>query len=150
MSLGTSILVVDDDAEIRKMLYSVLVEEGYSVETADNGKQAVAVCRKSLFNVALIDIEMPDVKGTELLRMLKEKQPKMVKIIITGFPSLDNAVKAVNEGADGYVMKPFDVRELLEMIRKRLEEKRADDMRTWINKSDQDHEVSRLLERLKQ
>ncbi len=150
MIFGTSILIVDDDAEVRKMLSSVLANEGYSVETAENGKQAVTACAKSPFDVALIDIEMPDMKGTELLNMLKQKQPKMVKIIVTGFPSLENAIKAVNEGADGYLLKPFDVRDLLDMIRKRLEEKRADNVHTWIDRFDQERERSRLLEQLKQ
>jgi DNA-binding NtrC family response regulator len=68
-------------------------------------------------------MELPDMKGIEILRRLKEKQPGMVRIIITGFPSLENAVKAVNEGAHGYVLKPFNMAELLKMIRKRLDEK---------------------------
>jgi DNA-binding NtrC family response regulator len=71
-------------------------------------------------------MELPDMKGIEILRRLKEKQPGMVKIIITGFPSLENAVKAVNEGAHGYVLKPFNVGELLKMIRKCLDEKAAE------------------------
>jgi DNA-binding NtrC family response regulator len=62
-------------------------------------------------------------KGTELLHRLKEIQPKMVKIIITGHPSVENAVKSVNEKADGYVLKPFNIPVLLETIKKTIAEK---------------------------
>jgi DNA-binding NtrC family response regulator len=119
----TSILIVDDDAGVRTMLSTVLNDEGYLVEAVENGKQAVKTCEKSSFDVALIDIELPDMKGTELLNKLKRIQPKMIRIIITGHPSLESAMKAVNERADGYVLKPFEVTELLQKIRRLLEEK---------------------------
>jgi DNA-binding NtrC family response regulator len=62
-------------------------------------------------------------KGTELLNRLKKLQPKMIRIIITGHPSIESAMKAVNERADGYVLKPFEVTELLEMIARLLTER---------------------------
>jgi DNA-binding NtrC family response regulator len=113
-----SVLIVDDEEVIRNMLSSILEGEGYSVEAVENGKKAIQICEKFPFDVALIDIELPDIKGIELLNRLKEIQPKMVMIIITGHPSIENAVKAVNEKADGYVLKPFNVVELLEMIKR--------------------------------
>jgi DNA-binding NtrC family response regulator len=124
--LNESILVVDDDYEIRETLSSVLLSEGYMVETVKNGKEAIKASETAYFDVALIDMELPDMNGIEILRRLKEKQPRMVMIIITGFASLENAVKAVNEGAHGYVLKPFNVGELLKMLRKRLDEKAAE------------------------
>jgi DNA-binding NtrC family response regulator len=90
----------------------------------ENGKKAIKASEKFPFDVALIDIDLPDIKGTELLHRLKEIQPKMVKIIITGQPSIENAAKSVNEKADGYVLKPFNVAELLEMIKRLVEEKK--------------------------
>ena len=69
---------------------------------------------------------MPDVKGTELLRELKRLQPKMVKIIITGHPSYENAVDALNEKSDGFISKPFDPQELLALIKKLIVEKQND------------------------
>lgn len=118
-----NVLVVDDDKETRNTLTAILENESFLVQTAESGKKAVRLCEKSTFDVALIDIELPDIKGTELLHMLKEKQPKMVRIIITGHPSIENAAKSVNEKADGYIMKPFDVQELLAMIKKLIDEK---------------------------
>lgn len=118
-----NVLIVDDDKETRNTLTAILENESYLVQTAESGKKAVHLCEKATFDVALIDIELPDIKGTELLHMLKEKQPKMVRIIITGHPSIENAAKSVNEKADGYIMKPFDVQELLATIKKLIDEK---------------------------
>ena len=119
-----SVLVVDDDESIRKTLSRTLEKEGYLVEAVENGKQAIEASKKWFFNVALIDIRLPDMEGTELLDRLKKTEPRMVKMIITGYPSLDNAIEAVNKGADGYIMKPFDAGKLLTIIRKHLKKQR--------------------------
>jgi DNA-binding NtrC family response regulator len=124
LTQGASVLVVDDDAGIRKTLSKILEKEGYLVETVENGMEAIKASNKRFFNVALIDIRLPDIEGTRLLERLKEHEPKMVKIIITGYASLQNAIEAVNKGADGYVLKPFDATELLAMIEKHLEKQR--------------------------
>jgi DNA-binding NtrC family response regulator len=124
MILIINTLIVDDDPEVRNTLTVILENESYLVQTAENGKKAIHMCEKSPFDVALIDIELPDIKGTELLHILSEKHPKMVRIIITGHPSIENAAKSVNEKADGYIMKPFNVPELLGMIKKLTEEKK--------------------------
>lgn len=118
-----SVLVIDDDPEMRKMLFEVLSDDGYSVETVENGGQAIKSCQKLSFDVALIDIELPDIKGTDLLTELKKIQPKMIKIIITGHPSIENAMKSVNRKADGYILKPFDITSLLITIRRLIDEK---------------------------
>jgi DNA-binding NtrC family response regulator len=123
MKVIINTLIVDDDQEVRNTLVSILEDVGYLVQTAENGKKAISMCEKAPFDVALIDVELPDIKGTELLRILKEKQPKMVRIIITGHPSVENAAKSVNEKADGYITKPFNVQELLKMINRLFEEK---------------------------
>jgi DNA-binding NtrC family response regulator len=122
MKLIINALIIDDDTEVRNTLSEILVSEGYLVETAENGKKAIQMCQKTPFDVALIDVELPDIKGTELLHLLNEKQPKMVRIIITGHPSIENATKSVNEKADGFITKPFNVPELLGMIKKLIEE----------------------------
>lgn len=119
-----SVLVVDDDAGIRKTLSRILEKERYLVETVENGEQAIEASSERFFNVVLIDIRLPDMEGTELLERLKETEPRVLKIIITGYPSLKNAIEAVNKGADGYILKPFDASGLLAMIRKRLKNQR--------------------------
>ena len=116
-------LIVDDNEEVRKTLSSVLENKGYVVEAVENGKKAISFCKKVSFDVALIDVNLPDVKGTDLLHRLQEIRPKMVKIIVTGYPSIENAAKSVNEKADGYIIKPIDSEKLLEMIQKLINEK---------------------------
>ncbi|MEM2995538.1 MAG: response regulator [Candidatus Bathyarchaeia archaeon] len=114
------ILIVDDDESIRTVLSTVLKENGYIVDTAKNGKEAIKKSHAKFFNLALIDIRLPDMEGTQLLTAMKETTPKMVKIIITGYPSLDNAIEAVNKGADGYILKPFNMEKLLKTIKEHL------------------------------
>jgi DNA-binding NtrC family response regulator len=127
--LNEKILIIDDDASVRNVLSSILSEEGYLVAAVENGKQALKAAEEARFDLALIDVVLPGIKGTELLRKLKERQPRMVKIIVTGFPSLENAIKAVNEGADGYILKPWNAKELLKTIRKHLNAKATEYMR---------------------
>jgi len=122
------ILIVDDDENIRKVLATILEEEGYNVESVETAKKAIERTRKKLYNLALIDIRLPDMEGIELLTRMRDTTPRMRKIIITGYPTLQNAVEAVNRGADAYIMKPFDVDKVLKTIEDQLkrqeEEKR--------------------------
>jgi len=114
------ILVVEDNESIRKVLEAILEEEGYVVDTAENGKEAIRKSNAKFYNLALIDIRLPDMEGTKLLTAMKETTPKMVKIMITGYPSLQNAIEAVNKGADAYILKPFDMDNVLNKIREHL------------------------------
>jgi DNA-binding NtrC family response regulator len=121
-----SVLVVDDDAVTRKTLSQILKTEGYRVLTAETGKQAIAASKKRFFNVALIDVRLQDMDGTALIGKLKETEPRMIRIIVTGYPSMDGAIEAVNRNADGYILKPVDVRELLAMVERQLKKQRED------------------------
>jgi DNA-binding NtrC family response regulator len=114
------ILIVDDDESIRKALETVLEEKGYVVETAQNGKEAIQKANTQFYNLAFIDIRLPDMEGTKLLDSLKERVPPMIKIIITGYPSLQNAMEAVNRGADAYMLKPLNMDAVLNKIQKHL------------------------------
>jgi DNA-binding NtrC family response regulator len=114
------ILVVEDDESIRKTLTAILEDKGYNVETAKNGKEAIRKSKGKFFNLALIDIRLPDIEGVELLTAIQDTTPKMVKIIMTGYPSLQNAITAVNKGADGYLLKPFNIGMLLRTIKEHL------------------------------
>jgi DNA-binding NtrC family response regulator len=115
------ILVVDDDESIRKTISTILEEKGYRVDTAENGTEAIVKTNAKFYNLALIDIRLPDMEGTTLLTRMRETTPRMVKIIVTGFPSLQNAMEAVNRSADAYLIKPVDVEELLNTIDEHLE-----------------------------
>jgi DNA-binding NtrC family response regulator len=115
------ILVIDDDATVRKSHEAVLKENGYLVDVAENGKEAVAKSKARLYNLALVDLRLPDMDGIELLTAMREAVPKMVKIIITGYPSMENAIEAVNRGADAYIVKPYNMEDLLRTIKEQLQ-----------------------------
>jgi DNA-binding NtrC family response regulator len=122
------ILIIDDDENIRKVLTTILEDEGYYVESVDTAKKAIERTKRKFYNIALIDIRLPDMEGIELLTRMKNTTPKIRKIIITGYPTLQNAVEAVNRGADAYILKPFDMERVLaeikEQLKKQEEEKR--------------------------
>lgn len=120
MNEAARILVVDDDESIRKSFSPALEGAGYVVDTAENGADAIKKAEADFYNLALIDIRLPDMEGTQLLSALKETRPRMVKIIVTGYPSLQNAVEAVNKGADAYIIKPVKMDELLKMVKEHL------------------------------
>lgn len=119
-----NILVVDDDQRIREMLSEILTDKGYAVKCVSKGKEAVSESFKQLFNLALIDIRLPDMEGTELLTKLRKSEPEMIKIIITGNATLDNSINAANKGVDGFVVKPFDPKKLVKLIEEKLKAQR--------------------------
>jgi DNA-binding NtrC family response regulator len=118
------IIIVDDDEGIRETLAAILQEEGYQIDTAESGKEAIEKTNAKFYNLALIDIRLPDIEGIDLLKEIKETVPKIRKIIITGYPTLQNAIEAVNSGADAYVLKPFDMEKVLKIIKVELEKQR--------------------------
>jgi len=120
LSEPARILIIDDDESIRKALSAVLEEKRYVVDTAQCGNEAIEKSKTGFYNLALIDIRLPDMEGTELLKALKDTVPPMVKIIVTGYPSLANAVEALNKGADAYVLKPLVMDDVLKIIREHL------------------------------
>jgi len=120
MSNATRILVVDDDESIRNSLAIILEDEGYTVDVAASGSEAIEKSIATVYNVALIDIRLPDMEGTEILTRIRDTVPKVRKIILTGYPSLQNAIEAVNRKADAYILKPVDIGKLLDIIREQL------------------------------
>jgi two-component system response regulator PilR (NtrC family) len=126
MSKSPKILVVDDEESIRRTISMTLEHAGYLVDTAENGEQAIEKAEENFYNLALIDIRLPDMEGTELLTALKETTPKMVKIILTGYPGLQNAVTAINKGVDAYLIKPVNADELLQLVQKHLDKQKLE------------------------
>jgi DNA-binding response OmpR family regulator len=132
---SAKILIVDDEAGIRETLQDILIQEGYITETVQTGKEALEACQKETFDVAIIDVKLPDMDGTSLLDTLKKFNPNLVRIIITGYPSLENAVQSINSGADGYIVKPFKPQKLLEQIKERLERRQKDKWERLLRKT---------------
>lgn len=124
MTESARILVIDDEESIRRTVSMILQRAGYIVDAAENGKQAIEKAAANFYNLAIIDIRLPDMEGTELLTALKETRPKMVKIILTGFPALQNAVAAINKGVDAYLIKPVNTDEILRLIKELLDKQK--------------------------
>jgi len=116
------ILIVDDDKAILKSLKDVLQSEGYIADTAETGRGAIEKSEAQFYNLALLDIKLPDMEGTKLLTKMHRTTPRMMKIMITGYPSLENAVEALNLGADAYIMKPVSPENLLKVVEDKLKE----------------------------
>jgi len=121
-----SILIIDDDEHILNLLTKLLSKLGYVTDTAKTGAEAVEKSKTKSFSIALIDIVLPDMQGTQLLVKLKDAVPRMRKIIITGHATLANAVEALNLGADAYIMKPFKLEDLAKVIEEQLKAQREE------------------------
>jgi heterodisulfide reductase subunit A len=118
------ILVIDDDEIIRDALSLTLEEEGYFVDTAETGEEAIKKSYQHFYNLAIIDWRLPDIEGTELIGKLNKTKPKMCKIMLTGYPSMNNAIAALNEGADAFFLKPVAFELLSKKIRELLKGQR--------------------------
>jgi len=117
-----NVLVVDDDESILRVFSRVLGKNGYIVDVAGTGNEAIAKAQANSYAVILLDIQLPDIDGTDLLLKLPSKASETVKIIVTGHSTTERGVKAVDYGADDYLVKPVKPEELLATIRERLEE----------------------------
>ena len=121
MDKHARILVVDDDETIRNTIKAILEDEGYLVDSAATGSEAVQKTKKTAYNVALLDIRLPDMEGVELLKLMKDTVPRTRKIMVTGYPSMQNAIAALNKNADAYLVKPVDIAKLLSTVKEQLQ-----------------------------
>ncbi|MGD0449823.1 MAG: response regulator [Candidatus Bathyarchaeia archaeon] len=120
MGKHARILVVDDDENIRNTVKAILEDEGYIVDLAATGKEAIIITEEKAYNLALLDIRLPDMEGVELLKLMKDTVPRTRKIMVTGYPSMQNAVAALNKNADAYLIKPVDIEKLLNTVKEQL------------------------------
>jgi DNA-binding response OmpR family regulator len=99
----------------------ILEHEGYLVDFAVSGAEAIQKTQETLYNVAFLDIRLPDMEGVELLQLIKDGVPRTRKIMLTGYPSMQNAIAALNENADAYLVKPVKIESLLSTVKKQLQ-----------------------------
>ena len=123
MSQGARILIVDDEQPIRTACARILAEEGAYTETAEDGTTGLEKAKSGKFDLALIDLKMPQMDGMELLSRLSQMDPDMIKIIITGYATLETAIEAVQKGAYDYIPKPFTPGELRTRVRRGMEKR---------------------------
>jgi DNA-binding NtrC family response regulator len=120
----TTVLVVDDDPTTYRLLREVLAQEGYQVETAGSGREAVDKAATILFDVVLLDVRIPDLNGVEVLREVKHLSPETVVIMMTAFGSIETAIETIQEGAYDYISKPLKLNDVKLTVRRALDHKR--------------------------
>jgi two-component system nitrogen regulation response regulator GlnG len=103
------ILVADDEESIRWVLSKALSKQGYQVDLASNGQQALEMSRDKRYDLAVLDIKMPGLSGLDLLSRVQEESPGTLVVIMTAESSMKNAVEAMKRGAYDYITKPFDL-----------------------------------------
>ena len=121
MPTGDRILLVDDDTNIRKILSLILGDAGYVVDTAESGKEAIAKSDANSYNLAVVDVRLGDMECTKLLSRLYETRPRMMKIVLTGYPLSEDALRTLSQGVDGYLAKPVKSDQLLKTVNNLLE-----------------------------
>jgi len=115
------ILVIDDEDIVRTSCRRSLVPEGYEMEMSKNGVEGLKRLEESRFDLVLTDLKMPDMDGIEVLRIIKERWPAVEVIIITGYQTVETAVKAIKLGAFDYIEKPFTPDSLVAAVAKAFE-----------------------------
>ena len=115
------ILIVDDERIVRESLTHWFEEEGYIIETAENGNEALKIFSRGRFDLALLDMKMPGMTGLELLKKIKVIDENCIVILITAFASVPTAIQALKDGAYDYVTKPVDPDELNNIVHNALE-----------------------------
>jgi DNA-binding response OmpR family regulator len=120
-----TILVIDDDFSILRMLTRVLRKNNFAVATATTGKEAWEKMRTKSYDVARIDIRLPDMEGTDLLRQMTRLAPKMVKIVFTGQPLQEKSAELAKAGADTLLLKPVTPEAILNIVDIKIREKRG-------------------------
>jgi len=123
-SARPAVLVADDDAVARDLLVEVLEREGYRVRAASGGSEAIALAEREVFDVALVDLRMPEPDGLAVLARLVALEPAPAVLILTAFAAMDTAIEAIRRGAYDYLSKPFRLDDIKRAVRRTLEVQR--------------------------
>jgi two-component system, OmpR family, response regulator len=111
------ILIIDDTKNIRLLTTKALTSEGYEVDSVDNGQQGVELFCRSKYDLVLVDIRMPYLSGTEVLKQIKDIDKSIPVVIITAYPTVKNAVDCMKQGAVDYLRKPFTAERIKEIVK---------------------------------
>ena len=120
---GSRILIVDDDKIILSILTKFLQKAGYQTDVAETSREALEKVKNQYYDVAIMDIKLPDMEGTDLLLIMNRTSPRTTKIMMTGFASKENRDRSLNRGADAYLVKPIAPQQLLSTIKEKLSAK---------------------------
>lgn len=118
-------LIVERDEQVYQALMDTFQEAGYFTDGARNGKEAIQMVKEFFYNIAVVEVDLPDMKGVEFLKVVKRIHPDTSVIFIAGNPSLENSVDALNVGASAYLMKPIQTEQMMQHIREVLERQKS-------------------------
>ncbi len=146
------VLLVEDELNVAKGLEMVMREEGYEVDLAETGHDALDKFKATEFDLLVADLRLPDMDGMEVIQEVREKRPRTNVVIITGYPSVASAVQAVKMGVSDYLRKPFTEDEFKTAVKGALEKKERESMEKLISETHEERliqkeEVIRVLER---
>jgi len=136
MPQENNILIVDDEHQVCGSVRKVLLKEGYEVDMAFSGHEALEKLKDKAYDVAVIDIKMPGMSGMELLQIIRKEYPNLKPIIMTGYSTIESAVEAIKLGALDYIPKPFTPNKIRTTVKKALQpEKLEEDHKKEVIKS---------------
>ncbi len=118
--MNPRILIVEDEAKMRRILEIMLSEDGYRIDTAEDGLKALSLCEKNSYSLIVTDLKMAPMDGLTLMKKLRKVSPDIPVIVVTAFGSVETAVEAMKEGAFDYITKPFDREEIRILVSKAL------------------------------
>jgi len=119
------ILLVEDDETILASFHLILEDEGYQVDTAATGRRALERAEKGKYGLVILDIKLPDMRGIEVARKIRERDDGINMVIMTGHPELAESIDTIDIGIDEILLKPINVDELLRVIKDALEQDRC-------------------------
>jgi DNA-binding NtrC family response regulator len=122
LTIRKSILVVDDESDLRLLLAHELLNIGYEIREASDGAEAIELLKKYSFDLALLDIQMPSVNGIQVLKYIREHSPKTKAIMLTGYADLKHAMEAKEYGATDFIGKPYKIDDITSTIERLLKE----------------------------
>src|SRR5215472_10659490 len=124
---GGSVLIIDDEVAIRESLETLLEFEGYAVEAAELGEDGLTRLAERPFDLVLLDFALPDRNGLEVLADIRSRDPRLAVIMITAYGTVDNAVRAMQNGATNFIQKPWDNEKLVADVRAAVARRQAED-----------------------
>jgi signal transduction histidine kinase len=146
-AIPANILVIDDEVGMREGCRRALAPQGFRVSTAENGAEGLRKLREQQFDLVLLDAMMPGMGGLELLEHVREHDPEIICIMITGYATVDLAAQAMKQGAHDFLPKPFTSEELLTTVRRGLQERQR---RLVLREQKEQEEEAQQLERARQ
>jgi len=121
---ATEIIIIDDDKSVLQVLSKILQKAGYGVDVAETGHEALDKLQTHAYAIALLDVRLQDTSGLDLLTKMRDIAPNMTRIMLTGYPSEEDRIRAMQQGADDYLAKPIKSEKLIELVDTKLRRSR--------------------------